>query len=139
MRLCFLADKKSAIHLKSFSSISIDSVHKQRASEILAYLFVWTSTIVLKLMFFQYFLSSMFISKYLDCDPSEELIKSLAIFAIHILQVWVWHFTDHTSTLYFSFWCIKINFVSFFWHMIKYTKQLLLFFSVLISINYSSS
>ncbi|CAF3120388.1 unnamed protein product [Rotaria sp. Silwood2] len=59
----------------------IGSVH-ERIGEILAYLFNWTSALILKpssvailaLTFSQYFLS--------DCSPSEELIKITAILAI---------------------------------------------------------
>ncbi|CAF4558375.1 unnamed protein product [Rotaria sp. Silwood1] len=63
----------------------IGSIH-ERIGEILAYLFNWTSTLILKpasiavltLTFSQYFLSGIFI----DCDPPEELVKITAVFAI---------------------------------------------------------
>jgi hypothetical protein len=83
--------------------IGIGSVHG-RTGDILAYLFTWTNTFVLKpsgiavltLTFSQYFLSGVMDGKqilktsidvahspvHLDCGPPEELVKMLAIFAI---------------------------------------------------------
>ncbi|CAF0777144.1 unnamed protein product [Rotaria sordida] len=66
----------------------IGSVH-ERTGDILAYLFVWTSVLVIKpasiavgcLTFSQYFLSGILS----NCGSSPELVKMLAIFAILIL------------------------------------------------------
>lgn len=82
--------------------LGIGSVHA-RTGDVLAYLFTWTITFVLKptgiavltLTFAQYFLSGVMdgewiscrpIAPYLDlhlaCGPPEELVKMLAILAI---------------------------------------------------------
>ncbi|CAF0734828.1 unnamed protein product [Adineta steineri] len=66
----------------------IGSVHA-RTGDVLAYLFSWTITFVMKpssiavlsLTFSQYFLSGVMD----DCGPPEELVKMLAIFAILML------------------------------------------------------
>ncbi|UJR36528.1 hypothetical protein I4U23_029249 [Adineta vaga] len=66
----------------------IGSVH-ERTGDILAYLFVWASTFIIKpstvavlaLIFSQYFLSGIMN----DCGPTEELVKLLAVLIILIL------------------------------------------------------
>ncbi|CAF4021696.1 unnamed protein product [Rotaria sordida] len=67
----------------------IGSVH-ERIGEISAYLFNWTSALILKpasiailtLTFSQYFLSGILI----DCAPSEQLVKMTAVFTLLILM-----------------------------------------------------
>ncbi|CAF3762035.1 unnamed protein product [Rotaria socialis] len=70
----------------------IGSVHG-RTGDILAYLFIWTSTLittpstiaVISLTFSRYFLSGVMGDSYLDCGPSKELVTIFAIFTIRIL------------------------------------------------------
>ncbi|CAF3658795.1 unnamed protein product [Rotaria socialis] len=70
----------------------IGSVHG-RTGDILAYLFIWTSTLittpstiaVISLTFSRYFLSGVMGDSYLDCGPSKELVTLFAIFTIRIL------------------------------------------------------
>ena len=96
--------------------IGIGSVHA-RTGDILAYLFTWTITFVLKpsslavltLTFSQYFLSGVMdgqlfsmntfildLHRYnrLDCGPPEELVKMLAILAICKLRIFCISFDD---------------------------------------------
>lgn len=87
--------------------IGIGSVHKQ-AGEISAYLYSWGSTFILRpssiavitLTASQYFLSGVMkgklipvytcifmFMKYLDCKPTDEVVKITAIFAIRIFTL----------------------------------------------------
>jgi len=114
--------------IQIYSPIGIGSVHGP-TGDTLAYLFVWTSTFIIKpssiavitLTFSQYFLSGIMNSKivfrkkdfaknkYLDCGPSEELVKLLAIFMI---RMYIPNFNKHSVYLSFSVILININSIS---------------------------